>query len=146
MLTTTLRRLFKRDLNKLKKEISSYQNEATIWKVDKQINNSAGNICLHLIGNLNWFIGAQLGNTEYIRKRDLEFSQKNIPVAEMLDEIDKIIIMVDNTLDALKEEALQEIYPINVFKEEISTELFLVHLTTHLTYHLGQINFHRRLV
>ncbi len=145
MLTTTLRKLFKRDLDKLKKEISAYQDEANMWKVEKQINNSAGNLCLHLIGNLNWFIGAQLGNSGYIRKRDLEFSQKNIPVTELLTQIDKTIAIVDSTLEALKEETLAEIYPINVFKEEISTELFLAHLSTHLAYHLGQINYHRRM-
>lgn len=145
MLTTTLRKLFNRDLNKLKKEISSYNDEANIWKVEKQISNSAGNLCLHLIGNLNWFIGAQLGNTGYIRKRDLEFSQKDLPVNELLNEIDKTIAMVDSTLAAVKEETLEEIYPINVFKDEISTELFLAHLSTHLAYHLGQINYHRRM-
>jgi len=145
MLTTTLRQLFKRDLHKLKKEIATYEDESKIWKVEKQINNSAGNLCLHLIGNLNWFIGTQLGNSNYIRKRELEFSQKDIPVPELLNKIDETIALVDSTLDALAEERLQETYPMLVFKEKTSTEYFLVHLTTHLTYHLGQINYHRRM-
>ncbi len=145
MLSNTLRKLFKRDLNKLKKEISSYKDEANIWKVEKQINNSAGNLCLHLIGNLNTYIGAHLGNTAYIRKRDLEFSQKNVPVSELLNKIDETIAIVDQALDALTEEALQETYPIIVFKEEMTTEFFMAHLTTHLAYHLGQISYHRRM-
>jgi len=82
----------------------------------------------------------------YERKRDLEFSKKNIPVKEMVKEIDKTLQVVQQTLSELKEEKLNEIFPINVFGEEMTTGYFLTHLTTHLSYHLGQINYHRRLL
>ena len=74
MLTETLIKLFKRDLGKLKEEVDSYQNEANLWIVTNDVSNSAGNLCLHLVGNLNHFIGAVLGDSGYVRQRDLEFS------------------------------------------------------------------------
>jgi len=146
MLLSTLTTLFTRDLNKLKKEINAYPDEKILWVVDKNITNSAGNLCLHLIGNINAFIGAELGNTGYIRQRDLEFSQKNVPREEMLKMIDDTIGMVDATFSALKMEDLTKEYPIDVFKHKMSVEFFLVHLISHLNYHLGQVNYHRRLL
>lgn len=146
MLTETLKSLFNRDLNKLKLEIESYQNESQIWVIDKNISNSAGNLCLHLIGNISTYIGAELGKTGYIRDRPLEFSLKDIPRSELISKIEHTIIVVNNTLDSLTEEDLQAVYPQIVFEKEMTTEFFLVHLATHLGYHLGQINYHRRLV
>ncbi|MCC9074353.1 DinB family protein [Flavobacterium sp. F-65] len=142
----TLRMLFNRDLNKLKLEIQSYQNEAKIWTVDEQILNSAGNLCLHLIGNLNTYIGAALGSSGYIRHRELEFSLKNIPRTELITKIDETIIVIDTTLSNLSEDQLEHEFPIIVFEGKDSTGFILTHLTTHLAYHLGQINYHRRLL
>ncbi|MFC3159926.1 hypothetical protein SAMN05443633_11498 [Chryseobacterium arachidis] len=62
MITESIKSLFTRDLNKLKTEIESYQNEEVIWKIDKNILNSAGNLTLHLVGNISHFVGAILGN------------------------------------------------------------------------------------
>jgi uncharacterized damage-inducible protein DinB len=146
MLTETLKSLFNRDLNKLKVEIESYQNESQIWAIDKNISNSAGNLCLHLIGNLNTYIGAELGKTGYVRNRPLEFSLKDVPRSELISKIDETISVVNNTLDSLTEADLKSIYPQIVFEKEMTTEFFLVHLSTHLSYHLGQINYHRRLL
>lgn len=146
MLQNALKSIYKRDLERLKKEIESYQDESKLWIIEKNIANSAGNLCLHLIGNLNAFIGAELGKTGYVRHRELEFLQKNIPRTELLEKIEATIVVVEKTLDSVTEEQLQSDYPIVVFAEKMSTEFFLVHLTTHLTYHLGQINYHRRLL
>lgn len=146
MLTETLKTLFNRDLNKLKNEIESYQNEKAIWQVEKGIANSAGNLCLHLIGNLNTYIGAALGKTNYIRHRELEFSSRDIPRNELTRKIQETMAMVESSLDRLTEEQLKKEYPILVFESKTSTEYLLVHLTTHLAYHLGQINYHRRLL
>lgn len=146
MLIETLKSLFNRDLNKLKVEIESYQNESQLWAIDKSISNSGGNLCLHLIGNINTYIGAQIGKTGYIRDRPLEFSLKNIPKSELTAKIEATILVVNNALDTLTEEDLEAIYPEIVFEKEMTTGYFLVHLATHLAYHLGQINYHRRLV
>lgn len=146
MLTQTLKTLFNRDLNRLKSEIGSYKNEANLWIIDKSIANSAGNLCLHLIGNLNTYIGATLGGSNYIRNRELEFSLKDVPKQELINIIEATIIVVNETLDKITEKQLNSEYPTLVFQEKTSTEFFLVHLTTHLAYHLGQINYHRRLL
>ncbi|MGH2666265.1 DinB family protein [Flavobacterium sp.] len=146
MLIETLQQLFDRDLNKLKSEIESYQNEKSLWVIDKNIANSAGNLCLHLIGNLNWFIGATFGKTGYVRNRELEFSQKDVPQSELIQRIEETILVVRQGLDALTEEDLKTDYPIVVFEYKTTTTFFLVHLTAHLSYHLGQINYHRRLL
>ncbi len=146
MLIEILTKLFKRDLTKLKTEIELFKNETKIWYIEKEIANSAGNLCLHLIGNLNTYIGAELGKTNYIRHRDLEFSLKDIPKAELIKKIEETIIVVDETLNNLTEAQLKSEYPLLIFEAKTSTEYMLVHLATHLNYHLGQINYHRRLL
>ena len=146
MLIETLKVLFDRDLNRLKKEISSYQNENILWHFEKGIANSAGNLCLHLIGNLNTYIGLEIGKIDYERQRDFEFSAKGISKEELIQQIEDTKTRVAIALDKLTDEQLENEYPILVFESKTSTEYLLVHLTTHLTYHLGQINYHRRLL
>jgi uncharacterized damage-inducible protein DinB len=146
MIIETLKILFKRDLNRLKKEVELYNNEDNLWRVEKDISNSAGNLCLHLIGNLNTYIGKEIGEINYTRDRELEFTLKNISRVELQKKIDETILVVSNSLDKLTQEELIKEYPIMVFDAATTTEYLLVHLTTHLTYHLGQINYHRRLL
>ncbi|AYN00752.1 DinB family protein [Chryseobacterium sp. 3008163] len=146
MITESLKSLYTRDLNKLKTEIESYQNEEALWKIDKNILNSAGNLCLHLVGNLNHFIGAILGNSGYIRNRELEFSLKNIPRTELILQIEKTIEVIHSSLDQLSEDDLKKEYSFEALGYPMTTEYFLIHLFGHLSYHLGQINYHRRLL
>lgn len=146
MLIEVLKSLYLRDLQKLSKEIALYQNEAAIWKTDKQIANAAGNLCLHLVGNLNTYIGATLGQSGYIRHRELEFSLKDVPRAELIKKIEDTITVIDRTMSSLQEAQLKEEYPLLIWEQKTSTEYVLVHLATHLTYHLGQVNYHRRLL
>ena len=145
--------LFQRDLEKLKTEISSYKDEKKLWEVrddDRQcggqVKNSAGNLCLHICGNMQYFIGAVLGNSGYERNRNLEFSKNNVPLTVLLKEIDTAMQIVQKTLSELEDEKLNEIFPINVFGYEMTTGFFLTHLTINLCYHLGQINYHRRIL
>ncbi|MGB5244312.1 MAG: DinB family protein [Lutimonas sp.] len=146
MLITVLKSVFNEDLNKLRSEIEHYKDEKNLWLIEHEIKNSAGNLCLHLIGNLNGLIGAVLGETGYIRQRDLEFSSKNIPKSELLLQIEETIAMVHSSLDKVKESELQDEYPLRVFPESHTKAYYLIHLATHLNYHLGQINYHRRLL
>lgn len=141
-----LKSLYNRDLNKLKIEIESYQNEESLWKIDKNILNSGGNLCLHLLGNLNTYIGAELGNSCYVRQRDLEFSLKDIPKSELLEKLESLIEIVDSTLEKLSDDDLKKDYPQESLGYKMTTEYFLIHLFGHLSYHLGQINYHRRLL
>jgi uncharacterized damage-inducible protein DinB len=141
-----LQEIFNRDLEKLKTEIASYLPEDDLWKVTEGIKNSAGNLCLHLIGNLNHFIGKELGGFDYTRNRELEFSLKNVPAAELLVQVEETKNVVDSSLSKLSAAALEKVYPLNVFEKEMKTGFFLLHLATHLSYHLGQINYHRRML
>lgn len=146
MLIATLKTLFNRDLKRLINEIEQYNNERDIWKIKGQINNSAGNLCLHVVGNLNLYIGNILGTTGYIRNRALEFSSKDIPRMELIKQIEDTVETINHSLDKVDEKLLKAEFPILVFDEKTSTEFLLVHLATHLTYHLGQINYHRRML
>lgn len=146
MLTDTLMAFFNRDLNNLKTEINAYTHESDLWITTKDISNSAGNLALHIVGNLKHFVGAVIGNTGYIRQRDLEFSQKHVPREDIIKQIEDTLHMLESTLSSMTHEQLNSAYPKQVFGEPMKTEYFLIHLCTHLTYHLGQINYHRRLL
>lgn len=147
MLKESLKTLFTRDLNKVKLEIEQYQNEKNIWRVGNSVSNSAGNLCLHLVGNLKTFIGAELGKTGYIRNRELEFSLKNVPKSELIKQIEETIRVVNYTIDQLNEEDLENDYPeVKVLEDDRSVKYMLIYLSSHLAYHLGQINYHRRLL
>lgn len=146
MHTQNLLFLYTKDLNKLKAELEQYNSEKNIWAIEKGIANSAGNLCLHLLGNLNHFIGTELGHTGYVRQRDLEFSQKDVPRAELLQKIDETIAMLNKTLQQLSISDYEKEFPQTFLPAKVSVEAFLFYLTTHLAYHLGQVNYHRRLL
>lgn len=138
--------LFQRDLKVLLKEIEQYPDENLIWQTVRGTSNSGGNLALHLVGNLKTYIGKNLGNIDYLRNRELEFSAKDIPRQEVLQAIIETLETVTITLTQLNPEQLSNTYPENVLVYEMSTEYFLIHLHGHLTYHLGQINYHRRII
>ena len=138
--------LYDRDLKTLRNEIDLYRSDDKLWQVAEGINNPGGNVFLHLMGNLNTFFGAVYANTGYVRNRPLEFTARDIPRAtlfHMLDEIHPIVLQVLRDFPADK---LGETYPIRIFDEDKSNGYIFIHLETHLAYHLGQINYHRRLL
>lgn len=146
MFKATLIEMVERELLKLREEINLYPDEQTIWAVRGNIANSAGNLCLHLLGNLNHFVGTILGKTGYIRDRDAEFSLKNVPRNELINSIDETIPMLKNVLGKLSAEDLAGNYPAEKHGQIVTMTYMLLHLITHLNYHLGQVNYHRRLV
>lgn len=145
-MTNSLSTIFERSLRQLTTEIASYPDEASLWKTSGNISNSAGNLALHLAGNLQHYIGAVLGNSGYVRNRPAEFSGTDIPKAQLLKEIEETSRVVKETLKRLPESELQAAYPEQVGGLKTNTETVLIHLVAHLGYHLGQINHHRRLV
>lgn len=146
MLKDTLIEIFERDLNKLKEEINFYKNERELWIIEKEINNSAGNLCLHLIGNLNHFIGATLGETGFIRDREIEFSAKNETRQNLINEIEKTMETVKSSLNKLSNDNFDKNFPVEKHGKVVKMDFMLLHLLTHFNYHLGQINYHRRLI
>jgi len=142
----SLSELFKRDLDRLLQEVKAYKNEENLWLLEGEIANTGGNLTLHLCGNLRHFVGAILGGSSYIRQRDDEFNLKNIKRSELINQIKETKKSVLETLAELPESKLDEVYPVNVFGKEMTTIFFLIHLESHLNYHLGQLNYHRRLL
>ncbi|KYG82829.1 DUF1572 family protein [Roseivirga echinicomitans] len=139
--------LISRDLDRLSNEVESYSKEENLWITEGQITNTAGNLALHICGNLQHFIGAVLGKTGYERNRDFEFSGKNVSRTELLNSIQETKTTVSDTLQRLPESVLNYPYPQRIFNnKEMSTLFFLIHLQGHLNYHLGQINYHRRIL
>jgi len=135
-----------RELRALRRELEAYGEEADIWHLPAGISNSAGTLALHLVGNLQCYVGAGLGESGYVRDRQAEFSRRDVPLAEMIREIERTIAVVDTTLLALADEKLSKPFPLALGDIRVSTGEFLIHLSTHLAFHVGQVDYHRRLV
>ncbi|MBK9454062.1 MAG: DUF1572 family protein [Bacteroidetes bacterium] len=141
-----IKELYISHLEKTIAEITLYTNEADIWAIAPGILNSAGNLSLHIVGNLNLFIGAHLNNSGYVRNREAEFSLKDISKAELTAMLQATQTMINNCLSAMDNNDLEKVYPIDKFGEGRSIGYVFVYLLAHLDYHLGQINYHRRLL
>ncbi len=146
MLVPTLVELYERDLRKLREEINLYADEQSIWLIRGNIANSAGNLCLHLLGNLNHFVGTILGHTGYVRDRDAEFALKNVPRNQLIASIEDTIQVIKEALEKLSAEDLAGNYPTEKNGKIVTMMHMLLHLYGHLNYHLGQVNYHRRLI
>ena len=146
MVTESIRTIFLRELRALHREIEAYPNEKDIWAVPAGIGNSAGTLALHLAGNLQHYLGARLGRTNYVRNRDAEFSRRGVSRAEILEELDAANIAITRAFARISDSDLVDVYPEKISGTTITTGEWLVHLVAHMGYHLGQIDYHRRLV
>jgi uncharacterized damage-inducible protein DinB len=145
MFKESLIKIWERDLNKLKDEIAAYESDDKLWTLRGEIKNSGGNLALHLVGNLNHFIGATLGETGYVRQRDNEFADKGISRDDIIASIEKTIEVVGSSLDKLSDDDFNKDFPVPKHEEVRKTDFMLLHLFGHFSYHIGQINYHRRL-
>ncbi|MDO1449205.1 DinB family protein [Rhodocytophaga aerolata] len=141
-----LRTLYERDIQRLHTEIDSFQQDAHLWQKSGHVPNSAGNLALHLVGNLSTYIGNTLGKQPYVRNREAEFATKNLPKQELLRQIEHTKAVVITSLKALQTEDLAQGYPEEVLGYKMTTGFFLMHLLAHLSYHLGQVNYLRRIL
>lgn len=141
-----LDRLLARDLEGLSREVALFPDDETLWQTLPGVTNSAGNLALHVAGNLQHFVGAVLGSTGYVRHRDLEFSRRSGSRAEVTEELERTLAMLRQVLPRIPEERLATPYPEAVIGFPIETGLFLVHLAGHLTFHLGQAGYLRRIL
>ncbi len=141
-----IQKVLVRDLDALLNELKAYPTEEMIWTVPPGISNSAGTLALHLVGNLQHFIGAVLGRSGYVRDRTAEFSDRDVPLSLIEHRIAVTKQAVSNALAGLDENVLDAQYPIAIGDHHPTTRLFLTHLVSHTAYHLGQIDYHRRLI
>ena len=135
-----------RELNALRREIESYPSDDDLWELPAGIANPGGNLALHLAGNLQYFLGNVLGKNGYVRNRDAEFGSRDVPRAELLREIDNAIEAVELGMSKIGEADLAKPFPEKVGGVSSTTGAFLAHFATHLAYHLGQVDYHRRIM
>ena len=145
-MTNPLHDLYARDLQRLRDAVAAYPDDDALWRTAGAISNSGGTLCLHLCGNLRHFIGHKLGGHAYVRDREREFSARGLTRAELLAEVDRMRIEVLGTLAALEPTALERTFPQHLMEREWRTDELLVHLHGHLCYHLGQLDYHRRIL
>ena len=141
--------LFDKDLATLRTELEGYPDDASVWKAAPGIANSAGTLVLHLTGNLKHFVGAGLGKTGYVRDRDGEFGDRDLPRAALLQRIDETRQVVAKTLGVIDDAVLDAAYPAKgpqVLGDAPTANAILTYMYGHFAYHLGQVNYHRRLL
>jgi hypothetical protein len=144
--SATIGGIMVRELTSLRQEVEAYPTDADLWKVVPGIANPGGTLALHLAGNLQHFVGAILGTSAYVRDRDAEFATRGLSRAEVVRRVDDAINAVQLTFRTLGPADLSAEYPEPVAKVRLNTGDFLTHLASHLAYHLGQVDYHRRIV
>jgi uncharacterized damage-inducible protein DinB len=146
MISESIRTIILRELRALRREIEAYPNEKDIWALPDGIGNSAGTLAIHLAGNLQHYFGARLGGTGYVRDRDSEFARRAVSRAEILEELDAASIAIGRAFERLTDADLPTAYPEQIAHVTVTTGEWLTHLVAHFGYHLGQIDYHRRIV
>ncbi|MEX2179968.1 MAG: DinB family protein [Gemmatimonadaceae bacterium] len=144
MLPSALHTVLLRDLRAVRRQIEAYPDDASVWRTIPGLPNAGGTLALHIAGNVRHFFGAMLGRDGFVRDRDAEFERRDVSRAELLDGVDAAMASVERTLTTLGDDTLSAPYPEPIAKRRIATSQFLVHLATHLAYHLGQLDYHRR--
>ena len=136
--------LFVREIGTLERELALFPDDAATWQVVPGVTNSAGTLVLHLCGNLQWFIGGVLGGSGYVRDREREFSARGIPREELLRDLETTRAVVIAVMPTLTDAQMAKAYPEAVGGVTMVTGLFLMHLSAHLAFHLGQVGYLRR--
>jgi hypothetical protein len=135
-----------RELQAFIREIEAFPSDDSVWHTRRGVTNSAGNLALHVCGNLQDFVGRVLGGTSYVRNRDLEFGQREGTRAGIVVELNATIDVIKATLPEVAEETLAADFPMPLAGKTLNTAAFLVHLAAHLAFHLGQAGYLRRII
>ena len=141
-----VRRLLARELAAFEREVLMFPDDESLFRTLPGVTNSAGNLALHVCGNLKHFVGAVLGETGYARNREAEFAARSGRREDVARELRETREVVSATLARLPKEALERTYPKPVGELTLPCGLFLVHLAVHLGFHLGQAGYLRRAV
>lgn len=141
-----VRRLLLRELAALGREIELFPDDEAVWRTAPGVTNSAGTLALHVCGNLKHYVGAVLGATGYERDREAEFRTRDLSREEIAREIRWTSDVVSSVLPGVSEERLAAPYPERVGGVVLPCRLFLLHLCVHLSLHLGQAGYLRRIV
>ena len=142
-ITAEIAALYRRDLPKLAQQLDAFDDQQ-LWAVLPGVTNSAGNLLLHLNGNLREFIGRQIGGVAYERDRPREFAARDVPRAELAAELASLPAVIAGVLESLTESRWDDTFPEPVLGAPVTNRQFVVHLYGHFNYHLGQIDYLRR--
>jgi len=138
--------LFSRDLTRLGQQIEAFPDDETLWETLPGVLNPAGNLALHIEGNLLEFVGRQLGKLPYKRNRELEFSLRGMSSREIGRRIAELRESIPAVIHDLSTDQMEMEYPEVVLEVATTTRQFLIHLYGHLNWHLGQIDYLRRIL
>ena len=141
-----VRSVMLRELRALDREIAAYPDDESVWKAPEGISNSAGNLALHMAGNLRHFIGGVLGGSGYVRDRDAEFKTTGLSRDELRAIVASTIDELSKAFDRITDEQLLREFPLPIMERRLRAFDFVTHLAVHLSYHLGQLDYHRRLL
>jgi uncharacterized damage-inducible protein DinB len=123
------------------RELAAPLSEQQFWAKPFAFGNSFGHLVLHLIGNLNYYIGAQIAGTGYVRDRPLEFSNASPPSkAEVLNRLDEAIAMVIRTIRSQSAEDWSREYSGTGVDARNRFEM-VMQCDSHLQHHVGQMMY-----
>ena len=146
MMNRIIEAMLLRELAAVHRSGESYPDDASLWALPPGLPNAGGTLVLHLAGNLQHYVGAVLGGSGYRRDRPAEFARRGVSRAELLREVAAARSAVEGVLPTVRADALSQPYPEPIGGKVLTVEVFLAHLATHLAYHLGQLDYHRRMV
>lgn len=141
-----LRAVMVRDLRALAREVAAYPDDESPWRPVPGIANGGGTLARHLAGNIRHFVGAVLGGSGYVRDREAEFGARGLTRAALAAEIAEAIAELERVMPSLSAERMAAEFPVEVGGHRFVTARWLTHLASHLGYHLGQVDYHRRMV
>jgi hypothetical protein len=123
------------------RELAAPLSDEQFWAKPFPFGNSFGHLVLHLTGNLNYYIGAQIAGTGYVRDRSLEFSDTTRPSkADVLDKFDQAIEMVLGAINGQTAENWSKEYTAVGVDARDRFEVALI-CATHLHHHIGQMMY-----
>lgn len=140
-----LQTLYQRDLTRLIQNIEVTPDDL-LWVTPDGVTNSCGVLAQHLVGNINHFVGKVLWDTGYERDREREFTATHTSKEELIKDIEQLKDLLNDIFEELENEQLDDEYPLDIPFDTSSVRGFLIHLYGHLNYHLGQVNYLRRIM
>lgn len=146
-MTILARTALTEELEKLRDQVRTLaepMSERDFWTKPLDPGNSVGHLILHLTGNLNHFVGAQLGGTGYVRDREREFTESQPPSkSEAMQNLDDAVATFRKVVSGLSAEQLAAPHPEARLGIVMNA---LLHLFGHFALHRGQMSYIARLV
>ncbi len=139
-----VRKVLTRELEAFAREVELFPDDESLWRTLPGVANSAGNLALHACGNLRHFVGAVLGGSGYVRDREAEFATRSGRRGDVARQLRETATLVSDVLARVPRDVLAAPYPKRHDGVQLRCDTFLLHVCTHLAFHLGQAGYLRR--